>query len=78
MPMFRALKSEYQLEISLLGNTVMVKPMFGHRQESLVMRTLARCEAVLAQAWLTEKANAANLGALIRYFRNRGWQIQLP
>lgn len=74
--MFRAVKSEYQLEVCLKGSTVHVKPVYHDKQEGLVMRTLARCEAFLAQTFLTEKARNASLSWLMRHFRNRGWQIQ--
>ena len=73
--MFRALKSPLQVEVSLKGEKVMVKPIAINETEKLLYRTLARCEEFLAQVFLQEKAPAISYAGLKKFFRQRGWQV---
>ena len=73
--MFLAVKNPLQLEVTLRGEKVMVKPVTKSEAEKLVYRTLARCEEFLAQVFLQEKAPAVSYAKLKSFFRQRGWQV---
>lgn len=74
--MFRAVKSPYEMEVTLTGSTVHVKPLQADRDQGLIERTLARCEEFLAQVFLQEHASKDKLANLVLHFKNRGWQVQ--
>ena len=69
--MFRAVKSPYEFEVTLKGNTVRVKPLGSQPSKGLIDRTLARCEEFLAQVFLQEQAPKVSIHNLAGYFRNR-------
>ena len=73
--MFRAVKKPLQVEVTLKGEKVLVKPIAMKETEKLVYRTLARCEEFLAQVFLQEKAPSVSYARLKSFFRQRGWQV---
>lgn len=73
--MFRAVKQPLQVEVSLKGEKVRVKPLANNEKEGLVCRTLARCEEFLAQVFLQEKAPRIPYAGLKSFFIQRGWQV---
>ncbi len=74
--MFRAVKSSYELEVSLRGSVVRVKPLQANEERGFFLRTLARCEEFLAQVFLREHTTKDALSNLALHFKNRGWQVQ--
>ena len=73
--MFRAVKNPLQVEVTLKGKKVMVKPVGISEPEKLLYLTLARCEEFLAQVFLQEKAPVVSYAGLKLFFRQRGWQV---
>jgi len=73
--MFLAVKKPLQVEVSLKGKKVLVKPVGISETEKLVYRTLARCEEFLAQVFLQEKAPVVSYAGLKSFFRQRGWKV---
>lgn len=73
--MFRAVKKPIQVEVTLRGEKVCVKPVAISESEKLLCRTLARCEEFLAQVFLQEKAPSVSYARLKNFFRQRGWQV---
>ena len=74
--MFRAVKTNYTIEVTLKNGTVKVKPLQTGKERGIVHRTLARCEEFLAQVALQEGASIVDISNLILHFRTRGWQVQ--
>lgn len=73
--MFRAVKQPLQVEVTLNGEKVRVKPVAIKETEKLLYRTIARCEEFLAQVFLQEKAPSVSYARLKSFFRQRGWQV---
>ncbi|MGV3657412.1 MAG: hypothetical protein ACO1NX_05640 [Chitinophagaceae bacterium] len=73
--MFLAVKNPLQLEVTLRGEKVMVKPVTKSEAEKLVYRTLARCEEFLAQVFLQVKASFVSYEKHKSFFWQRGWQV---
>lgn len=71
--MFHAVKKPLQVEVSLIGETVRVKPLTNNSAEGLICRTMARCEEFLAQMFLQEKQ--VSYAGLKYFFKQRGWRI---
>ena len=73
--MFRAVKTPLQVEVSLRGEKVLVKPVGIVETEKLLYRTLARCEEFLAQVFLQEHASVFSYDRLKSFFKQRGWKV---
>ena len=71
--MFRAVKKPLQVEVTLKGQTVRVKPVYKNSSEGLICRTMARCEEFLAQMFLQEQQG--NYHGLKSFFQQRGWRV---
>jgi hypothetical protein len=71
--MFLAVKKPLQVEVSLIGETVRVKPLNTNKAEGIIYRTMARCEEFLAQMFLQEKEGSYT--GLKNFFKQRGWHI---
>lgn len=73
--MFRAVKKPFEVEVYLKGEEVKIKPLHLTAQQSLLYRTLARCEEFLAQVFLQEQQVKDPYPVLISFFKGRGWSI---
>ena len=73
--MFHAVKKPLQVEVSLRGEKVIVKPIGISETEKLLYRTMARCEEFLAQVFLQEKAPVVSYAGLKNFFKQRGWKV---
>ena len=71
--MFRAIKQPLQVEVSLIGETVRVKPLLKNNTEGIIHRTMARCEEFLAQMFIQERQ--VSYAGLKHFFKQRGWHI---
>jgi hypothetical protein len=73
--MFRAAKKPFEVEVSLNGKEVKVKALHNNVSDSLLYRTLARCEEFLAQVFLQEQQVKDAYPVLVRFFKGRGWNV---
>jgi hypothetical protein len=73
--MFRAVKKPLEVEVTFDGQKVHVKPLKIKQGESIVYRTLARCEEFLAQMFLQEQSSSVGHRGLVGFFQQRGWAI---
>lgn len=73
--MFRAAKNPFEVEVYLNGQEVKIKPLHVNAQQSLLYRTLARCEEFLAQVFLQEQQVKDPYPVLISFLKGRGWSI---
>lgn len=71
--MFHAMKKPLQVEVSLVGKTVRVKPLSTDSTEGIIYRTMARCEEFLAQMFVQERQ--VSYAGLKSFFKQRGWRI---